>query len=256
MNISGGNFNEDVESVDNSTVNISGGTFQTAPLTVPTLKRAEAALSTSSAGRSALAKRMVPGYIGAIENGHHQYLRRRHFRSAGRPATEGNGKINVYDFSGGQPAAINTVGGGAISFFDGPLTNLVANDPGVRLLGTDGSLASIVAEDSSVITHLRQRLQGIQWRGKPAVRTTFVCVRQLDRRAFRRHSDYQRVVQSQSARRRHARSDCPRPGRSPSQRLLALALLALVGAVLVVVGSESTSCAFRRNGKELMDMKT
>ena len=38
-----------------------------------------------------------------------------------------------------------------IHFLEGSLQNLVAHGPGVKLSGTDGSLASIIAEDSSVI---------------------------------------------------------------------------------------------------------
>lgn len=161
LNVSGGSFNEDVESSDNSTVHISGGTFQTGS-DGANIEAGGNSVINISGGAFGSGETDGAGYIGAIENGTINIFGG---DISGQPeglVTEAGGKINVYDFDGGQPAAINTAAGGRISFFGGPLTSLVANDPGVRLIGTDGSLASIIAEDSSEITIYGS---GFKWSG-------------------------------------------------------------------------------------------
>jgi hypothetical protein len=151
MHVFGGNFNEDVESFDTATGNIHGGLFQTGT-DGANVEAGGSSVINIFGGSFGTGETDGAGHIGAIDTAAVNIYGG---NISGMPEgleTSGGGKINVFGFSGGQPAAINTAAGGMISFFDGPLSNLVANDPGVRLLGTDGSLASIIAEDSSVIT--------------------------------------------------------------------------------------------------------
>lgn len=149
ITINGGNFDEDIESLDTAVITINGGTFQTGTDAASVSASGSSVINihagvfgsgttTGSGGFNATDNAVINIFGGDIAK-----------QTAGLNAS-GNGVINVYGI-GSQPASINTTGGGVIHFLEGSLQNLVARGPGVKLSGTDGSLASIVAEDSSVI---------------------------------------------------------------------------------------------------------
>ncbi|MGD9635460.1 MAG: hypothetical protein AB7G28_00500 [Pirellulales bacterium] len=149
MTINGGSFDEDVESLDNAVITINGGTFQTGADAASVSASGSSTINihagvfgsgstTGSGGFNATDTAVINIFGGDIAK-----------QTAGLNASA-NGVINVYGL-GSQPASINTVGGGVINFREGSLQSLVAHGPGVKLSGTDGSLSSIIAEDSSVI---------------------------------------------------------------------------------------------------------
>jgi hypothetical protein len=132
MTVNGGTFQTGTDGASvtaggTSTINIHGGTFGVG--------------HTDTNGAFVVNNNSVINIHGGNISGQPQGL-----------SANGNGVINVFGFTGGQPAGLHTTGSGKINFLEGPLQSLVANGPGVNLLGTDGSLNNIVAEDASTLT--------------------------------------------------------------------------------------------------------